>query len=147
MREKGFIVIEEKGKYLLTQEANFKWRRRWFVPGGGMEHDECPEEAAVRECEEETGFKVKVEGLFYVRYYNRLFSKKLYLFYYGKITGGELKTKPNKDSIQAKWFAYDEIKALKGRQKLFYIIKTYHKFKEGKSVKHFRKIGKWFGLF
>jgi 8-oxo-dGTP pyrophosphatase MutT (NUDIX family) len=35
---------------------------RWFLPGGAIERGESPEEAAVREALEETGYRVAIEG-------------------------------------------------------------------------------------
>ncbi|MFN8640490.1 MAG: NUDIX domain-containing protein [Candidatus Binatia bacterium] len=35
----------------------------WEMPGGAIEPDESPEEAAVRETEEETGLRVELTGL------------------------------------------------------------------------------------
>lgn len=52
----------------------------WVLPGGGIEPNETPEQAVVREILEETGFEVKVDRLV-GRYYpvNRL-SKRTLLF-------------------------------------------------------------------
>jgi len=36
---------------------------RWFLPGGGIEHGEHPQDAVVREFEEETGLRVAVERI------------------------------------------------------------------------------------
>ncbi len=36
---------------------------RWFLPGGGVDHGEHPDEAVVREVAEETGLQVRVDRL------------------------------------------------------------------------------------
>lgn len=37
----------------------------WNFPGGGIEANESPEQACIRETKEETGFDIKIEGLLY----------------------------------------------------------------------------------
>lgn len=49
------IVISE-GKILLTYEVNTD---QYFIPGGGLEDNESPEECCIRELAEETGYVVK----------------------------------------------------------------------------------------
>jgi len=49
------IVIKENN-ILLTYEVNTD---QWFIPGGGLESGENPEECCARELAEETGYVVK----------------------------------------------------------------------------------------
>jgi 8-oxo-dGTP pyrophosphatase MutT (NUDIX family) len=52
----------------------------WVLPGGGIENEETPEHAAVRETEEETGFSVEIaRKIAEYSPYNRL-SKYTYFF-------------------------------------------------------------------
>jgi 8-oxo-dGTP pyrophosphatase MutT (NUDIX family) len=46
-----------KGKKVLVIKP--RWSERWELPGGGVELGEKIHEAMVRECYEETGYKVK----------------------------------------------------------------------------------------
>ena len=50
------IVFDGGGRVLLVREGY--GRRRWGLPGGGIEPGELPHEAAVREAREETGLVV-----------------------------------------------------------------------------------------
>ena len=50
------LIFDDQNRVLLTQRAD---DRTWCVPGGSMELGETPEEAARRECYEETGIMVK----------------------------------------------------------------------------------------
>jgi 8-oxo-dGTP diphosphatase len=59
MQTKGSscVVINEKEEVLLVLREDF---RIWALPGGGVEPDETPEQAAVRETLEETGYQVEI---------------------------------------------------------------------------------------
>ena len=53
------VFVVRDGKVLLH------WHRKlgmWLPPGGHIEHDELPDEAAVREVVEETGIEVELMG-------------------------------------------------------------------------------------
>lgn len=54
-----FIINPDNKKILLVKHKRF---HRWVQPGGHIEHDEAPEETALREVYEETGLKVKLLG-------------------------------------------------------------------------------------
>ncbi|MBR3523215.1 MAG: NUDIX hydrolase [Bacilli bacterium] len=54
-----FIINPENKKILLVKH---KKNRRWTQPGGHIEYDETPEDAALREAYEETGLRVKLLG-------------------------------------------------------------------------------------
>jgi len=49
--------IQKDNKILLL---NHKKLEKWLPPGGHIEEGETPEEAAVREAKEETGYKISV---------------------------------------------------------------------------------------
>ena len=48
-------VVVSEGKILLTYEVNTD---QYFIPGGGLEENESPEECCKRELAEETGYVV-----------------------------------------------------------------------------------------
>lgn len=54
-----FIMDTKNKKILLVKHKKFN---KWVQPGGHIEDDETPEEAAMREAYEETGLKVKLIG-------------------------------------------------------------------------------------
>src|SRR5437899_5286089 len=56
-------VVERDGGVLLVRLNYGPRDGRWALPGGLMENDETPEEAARRETAEETGFEVAIDGL------------------------------------------------------------------------------------
>ncbi len=53
------VVVEDQGKYLVVERAEGSL----VFPGGFMRWRENPVQSALRECEEETGLSVKVNGL------------------------------------------------------------------------------------
>lgn len=57
-------LIVEDGKVLLVRRANDPMRGLWTMPAGFVDAGENPAEAVVRECLEETGYQVRVTGLF-----------------------------------------------------------------------------------
>jgi 8-oxo-dGTP diphosphatase len=56
-------VIHRKDKVLLVKRRFAPHQGKWAIPGGLVELRETAEQAAVREALEETGLKVRIEGL------------------------------------------------------------------------------------
>ncbi|MDR0299756.1 MAG: NUDIX domain-containing protein [Streptococcaceae bacterium] len=113
----GAVVIigNPKGKILLQERREL--RRRWGLPGGLMELGELPEETAKREVSEETGLEVmglKLLGVYSQRELSKAENGDLWqnitMCYYTSDFSGEFALNENeKESIQFKWFALDEI--------------------------------------
>lgn len=56
-------VVEHQGNYLIGQRpAGIPLAGYWEFPGGKVELGESPKDAAVRECQEETGLRIQVIG-------------------------------------------------------------------------------------
>ncbi len=56
------LVVRNKSSQILIVRANYGGKKL-LLPGGGVEHGECPKEAAVRELREETGLIASVLDL------------------------------------------------------------------------------------
>lgn len=56
-------LIEQNGSILMVRRANSPQRGLWTLPAGFVDGGEDPVEAVVRECLEETGLTVRVNGL------------------------------------------------------------------------------------
>ena len=58
-RDRSQAFVCREGKILLVEHI-FRGRNFYNLPGGGIEEGETPEEAALRELEEEAGVKGKI---------------------------------------------------------------------------------------
>ena len=56
-------LVEQNSQVLLVQRLNDPGKGLWSLPGGYMDSDESPIQAACRECREETGLEVRVTQL------------------------------------------------------------------------------------
>lgn len=54
---KGIIISPDRKKILMIMRRDVPV---WVLPGGGIESNETPEQATIRELEEETGFTVSI---------------------------------------------------------------------------------------
>jgi 8-oxo-dGTP diphosphatase len=66
-RPAAFVVLERDGRIACVRVAQRRGGPKLDLPGGGLDPGETPAEAAVRECGEEAGLKVSVEGEAFVR--------------------------------------------------------------------------------
>ena len=57
------VIVEQEGKVLLVRRKMKPRQALWTFPGGFVDFDETPAEAAVRECLEETGLVVEITNL------------------------------------------------------------------------------------
>ncbi len=65
MTEVSAAILEKGGKYLICRRgAGGSCAHMWEFPGGKREAGESPQECLERECREELGVELKIEGLF-----------------------------------------------------------------------------------
>lgn len=93
------VVFDEKNESILfILREDF---RIWGFPGGGLEEGETPEQAAIRETLEESGYEVTIDR--YVGKYDRPQMHDTRYVYRGHVTGGQaLKAGP--ETLAVKWF-------------------------------------------
>ncbi|MGI9824974.1 NUDIX hydrolase [Agromyces sp. Marseille-Q5079] len=120
IRIAAYGVIIRNGEILLSH-WNEHGRSGWTLPGGGIEGDEHPSAAVVREIREETGHEASVDRLLgidtmVVPAAKRLKgSAPLYamrVIYRAHVTGGELRNEVGGSSDEARWVPLDEVSSL-----------------------------------
>ncbi len=98
----AFGYVNVNGKILLVKH-NYG-AKNWHLPGGEVKKGESPKKAALRELEEETGFKGEVTN-----YLGNIFTSGYGTahIYNIKIVGGAIKKKPDKEVANTDFFTYD----------------------------------------
>ncbi len=109
------FVLNSENKVLLVKRTDNGF---WCLPGGKQDLGETPAECAVRECFEESGYKVKITGLLGV-YSSQCYEYKNYpwkdnefchVCYRGEVIGGEPTL--SHETSEIGWFAENEIPPL-----------------------------------
>ena len=85
-------VVIRDGRVLLTRRTEGQHLAgMWEFPGGKLEDGESPEEALVRECREECGIEVEVDGILDVTHHRFPEKNVLLLFYRCGLRAGEVR--------------------------------------------------------
>jgi 8-oxo-dGTP pyrophosphatase MutT (NUDIX family) len=107
------LVTDDRGRVLLVLETDID---AWSTPGGSVDVDERPADAARREVLEETGLNVRIDGIltvlggpeFHAHYKNGDEVAYVATVYRGTVVSGECQ--PDGDEVTAaQWFAADEL--------------------------------------
>ena len=98
------VLVEMEDGVVLIRRGHEPHKGRWALPAGFIEADESIEEAAVRECKEETGLDVELIELFGVDSFPEgPVQSGIIIFYRVRPVGGELR--PGDDAAEAAVFA------------------------------------------
>jgi 8-oxo-dGTP pyrophosphatase MutT (NUDIX family) len=81
----------------------------WTLPGGGVDKKETPEQAAIREVKEETGFVVNSIAGEIGRYHGTWGRGDMVAVYYTGDFSGSLALKPNLEIMARSWFDIDNL--------------------------------------
>lgn len=112
---RAVAILIKDGKILLIKRKKSE-EKFWVFPGGGKEDNETPEEAVVREVEEETSIICKTDKLLYTHELKDLGHR--HLFYHCKYVSGnpklgnynEAKTMKNEDqTYEPVWININEL--------------------------------------
>ena len=110
------LVQDAEGRVLLTRRVWKPQQGQWSLPGGYVDHDEPPGEAAVRECKEETGLDIEgLELLTLVSEHEEgqtphQHGADLVVVYRARVAGGELT--PADDAAEARFFPLHDLPTL-----------------------------------
>jgi 8-oxo-dGTP diphosphatase len=102
-------IVEKDGQVLLVRLNYGPRDGHWALPGGLVEADESTEEAAIRETQEESGFRVALDGL--LAMWMRRGFPILVVIYRAHILSGELRVAPDEAS-EARFFPKAELPPL-----------------------------------
>jgi len=98
------VLVESAGQVLLVQRAIEPGQGKWGLPAGFVDWDEAPEDAAARECLEETGLVATDLKFLEMSHYRRDFrGPGINLAYSGRVVSGRLS--PGDDAVRAQWFS------------------------------------------
>ena len=106
-------LVEHDGRVLMVQRKYPPYVGGWTLPAGYVEWDETPEQAAVRETNEETGLQVVSAGLFGVFPWRHEFNdgqshdNGVLIVYLATVAGGELQS--GDDAQAVGWFTPDAL--------------------------------------
>jgi 8-oxo-dGTP pyrophosphatase MutT (NUDIX family) len=131
------VYILDNKKVLLIHHKKLQ---KWLPPGGHMDPNETPPEAAIREAKEETGLDVKLtlqENVWITRWNANSFARPylclleeipafgntpahqhIDFIYVAEPTGGAL-THNSKETKDIRWFTLEEIESLQSDHEIF----------------------------
>ncbi len=122
IRVGAYAVLVDDDQRILLALWNEGATPAWTVPGGGLEEGETPEEAAVREVREETGYDVELIRLlgeirFTVAARDRLDGsgralEGIRIVFEARIVGGELRHEVGGTTDEAAWIPIDDVPGL-----------------------------------
>ena len=102
-------MVQDDNRILMIQEGKNNVKGMWNFPSGRLENKEKILDAAIREVEEETGYKISISGLLGVYNFLSVNNDHVIMFcYVGQVAGGSLKY-DNNEIINVKWLSIDEI--------------------------------------
>ncbi len=119
VRVGAYAVVESAGSVLLAR-WNGSDPPRWTLPGGGLDHGEDPRDAAVREVEEETGYRVELRQLLTVESFRALVQRPegpvdhqtICVVYGAEVVGGDLRPEEGGSTDLAAWVPLADVPGL-----------------------------------
>ncbi len=103
------VLVEMEGGVVLIKRGHQPKKNLWALPAGFIEADESIEEAAVRECKEETNLDIELIEMFHVDSFpnDPTPQSGIIIFYRAKPIGGKLK--PGDDAIETAIYKPDAL--------------------------------------
>jgi 8-oxo-dGTP diphosphatase len=119
----GAYAVIRRDDHVLLALWNEPAVPTWVLPGGGVDLHESPEEGAVREVREETGYDVELGALLGVdafvmtpeQRFERVGDrpqKNVRVVYAATVTGGELRDEVGGSTDEARWVPLGDLPSL-----------------------------------
>lgn len=107
-------VVLLSGNQVLLVEHTKDDRSYWLLPGGGLEWGESLHQAATREVEEETGYRVEIGDLQFVSETLSPDNERhvVHLVLGATVVGGELTVPDEARITDVRWFDLESLKGL-----------------------------------
>lgn len=105
----AYALLQENGRLLLCRISRElpRWEGKWTLPGGGIEFGEDPQQAMVREVEEETGLVVRATSIATV---SSIVDRSgvddfhgIRIIYFAEIIGGQLRHEQSGSTDCCEW--------------------------------------------
>ena len=110
----ALVVVRRGDQFLLAQER--KYGQTWTIPGGRVEPGESIADAAVREVVEETGIRVKLDGVLRVEHTPSPGGARVrVVFTASPVDDAPPKAVADDESLGAAWLTLDEIRTIAAR--------------------------------
>ncbi len=115
---RSYGILVNDGRVVLVRSSNpHHDPPLWWLPGGGIDFGEAPEDALIREFAEETGLIVNDPQLVGVtsderRRDNGERLHTVRILYAVRLTGGSLRDEAEGTTDLARWFQLDEVSAV-----------------------------------
>jgi len=97
-------VIFNERKQILLVKLTYQRFHPWGLPGGGLNYDEQPADAVVREMFEETGFAVEIKKFLFAKTW---MPARVGLYYLCRIKDGEFQ--PSDEVSEMGYFSKDDL--------------------------------------
>jgi 8-oxo-dGTP diphosphatase len=97
-------VILDEEKNILLVKSTYNRFHPWGLPGGSLEYGEHPEDAVIREVQEETGLTICIEKLLLIKSWT---PDRVGMFYLCKVTGGSFY--PSDEVSEFAYFSLDNL--------------------------------------